>query len=176
MNTLRLQSPSKIRQHRFFIVAAPILASDLLVPRLDHWSNPSLLEAGVLFDVSILIPALYLICYRSRGKAAVLRAIALACLGIWVAGHIVPTEYHQILSSVGVVRYIGLAVLLAIELKLALVIYRSVFQGGADAAADAQRAASDAGMPEWVARLMAFEAGLWRKTWEFFQRLFRRGT
>ena len=40
------------------------------------------------------------------------RAAALACLGIWVAGHMVPSEHHDVLSSVGFVRYIGLGVLL----------------------------------------------------------------
>ena len=104
-----------------------------------------------------------------------LRALGLSCLGIWVAGHIVPSEHHHILSSAGFVRYIGLAVLFAIELKLALVIYRSVFRKGQDAAPAALAAAKDAGMPEWAARLMAWEVSLWRKAWDAVQRFVGRG-
>ena len=165
---------SAFRNHWFFLVAAVVVAADVSVASLDSWSSPHLLEAGILFDLSIVIPALYLWCYRSRGKAAILRALALSCLGIWVAGHVVPTEHHQILSTVGFVRYIGLAVLIVIELKLVAIIIRAAFRRDNDAAPAVLAAAKDAGMPAWAARLMAWEASLWRKAWDAVRRIVGR--
>ena len=162
---------SALRTHWFFFVAAAVVAADSFLASLDGWSNPRLIEAGILFDLGIVIPTLYLWCYRSRGKAAVIRAIALSCLGIWVAGHVVPSEHHQILSTVGFFRYIGLAVLIVIELKLAAIIVRATFRRDSDAAPAVLTAAKEAGMPEWAARLMAWEASLWRKAWDAVRRI-----
>jgi hypothetical protein len=165
---------SALRANWFVLAAAAIVAADFTAVSLDNWSNPALLEAGLLFDLSIIIPALYLWCYRARGKAAILRALALSCLGIWVAGHIVPSEHQQFLSTVGFVRYVGLAIVFVIEVKLVIMIYRGVFRGGDDANAVTIAAAKDAGMPEWAARLMAWEASLWHKGWSAVRRLFGR--
>ena len=165
---------TSIRAHWFLLAAAAVITSDLVAASLDSWSNPRLLEAGILFDLSVVVPALYLWCYRSRGKVAVVRAVALSCLGIWIAGHIVPNEHHQVLSTVGFVRYIGLAVLIVIELKLVLMIFRAAFRRDNDAAPTVLATAKDAGMPEWAARLMAWEASLWRKAWDAVRRLIGR--
>lgn len=165
---------SFLHAHSFFLAAAIVAISDFTVASLDSWSSPTLLEAGILFDLSIVIPALYLWCYRSRGKAAVLRAVALSCFGIWVAGHVVPNEHHHILSAVGFVRYIGLCVLLIIELKLAVMIFRAAFSRDQEATPSVLTAAKDAGIPEWAARLIAWEASLWRKAWDLVQRLVGR--
>ena len=163
-----------LRAHWFFVAAAIIAASDFTAVSLGSGSSPELLEAGVLFDLSVVIPALYLWCYRSRGKAAVLRAVALGCLGIWIAGHLIPNEHHHILSVVGFVRYIGLAVLLVIEIKLAAMIFRSAFSRDREAKPSVLATAKDAGMPEWAARLMAWEASLWRRAWDWLQRRISR--
>jgi len=160
-----------IRVHWFLLAAAAVVTGDLVAASLDSWSNPKLLEAGILFDLSVVVPALYLWCYRSRGKAAIVRAVALSCLGIWVAGHIVPSEHHQVLSTVGFVRYVGLAVLIIIQLKLVLMIYRATFRRDNDAKPTVLATAKDAGMPEWVARLMAWEASLLRKAWDAVRRM-----
>ena len=161
---------SAICAHWFFLAAVCVAAADLFVVTLDNWSNPELLEAGILLDLSIVIPALYLWCYHCRGKAAVLRAAALSCLGIWVAGRCVPSEHHHILSAIGFVRYIGLAVMLVFEIKLVVMIYRAAFGRDSKAAPAAFAAAKDAGMPEWAARIMAWEASLWRKAWDAVRR------
>lgn len=163
-----------LRVHWFVLAALVVLVGDLAVTALDGWSSPRLLEAGIVFDLAVVIPALYLWCYRSRGKAAIVRAVALGCLGIWVAGHVVPDEHHRILGTVGLVRYVGLAVLLVIELKLVVAIYRAAFGEAKDAAPAALTAARDAGMPEWAARLMAWEAALGRKAWNAVRRLLGR--
>ena len=165
---------SSFRAHWFFLAATIVVLSDFALASLDDWSSPALLEAGILFDLSIVIPALYLWCYRSLGKAAVLRAVALSCLGIWVAGHFVPSEHHNILSTVGFVRYVGLSVLLVIELKLVIMIFRTVFRRDQEAGPTVLTAAKDAGMPEWAARLLAWEASLWRKAWDAIRRMVGR--
>ena len=164
---------STLRAHWFVLAAILVAASDFTVAKLDNWSNPEILEAAILFDLGVVIPALYFWCYRSRGKAAVLRAVALSCLGIWVAGHVVPSEHHHLLSAAGFVRYIGLAVLVVIELKLVFMIYRTAFRRESNATI--LTAANDAGLPKWVAHLLAWEASLWLRAWDALRRMSGRG-
>ena len=166
------KSKSVLKTHWFLLVALLVAGGDLALALVDSWSDPALLEAGILFDLAVVLPALYWWCYRKRGRAALLKAAALSCLGIWVAGHIVPDQHHDLISTVGFARYIGLAVLLVIELKLVVAIYRAAFsKSGSN---HALAAAKDAGMPEWAARLMAWEASLWRRSWESVRRLVKR--
>jgi len=155
-----------LRAHWFFLAAVAVVSTDLFIGTSDDWSNARLLEAGIIADLTIFIPALYLWCYRSRGKAALLRAVALSCLGIWIAGYIVPSEHQLLLAEIGFIRYIGLAVLLVIQLKLMAMIYRAAFQSDSDATSAALTSVKDGGMPEWVARILAWEASLWRKAWD----------
>ena len=49
-----------------------------------------LVEAGLLFDLIVLLPCLYFLCYRRRGRGVGIRAIGLACLGVWVATKLIP--------------------------------------------------------------------------------------
>ena len=166
------KSKIALKAHWFLPVAVLVAGGDLALAIVDSWSDPELLEAAILFDLAILLPALYWWCYRKRGWTTLLKATALSCLGIWVAGHIVPDQHHDLISTVGFARYIGLAVLLVIELKLVVAIYRAAFsKAGSN---DALAAAKDAGMPEWAARLMAWEASLWRRGWESVRRLVTR--
>ena len=167
------KSKNAFRAHWFLPVALLVGAGDFALALADSWSDPALIEAGILFDLAVVLPALYWWCYRKRGRATLLKAAGLSCLGIWVASHIVPDQHHDLISTVGFARYIGLGVLLVIELKLVLAIYRAAFNqsGKAD---HAFAAAKDAGMPEWAARLMAWEASLLRRGWESVRRLVAR--
>lgn len=149
-----------LRQHWFYLAAGAILAADIVLARTDAWEAPRLIEVGILFDLAILIPALYAICYRDGGRRTALRVLALACLGLWAAGHVVPNEHHAALTHLSWLRYLGLAVLIAVEIKLVLMIWRSVIASGG-AVKNIDELASREGMPPWVARLMAWEAGLW---------------
>jgi hypothetical protein len=174
MSIITSKFNSTIRAHWFLLAAAAIVTGNIVVASLDSWPSPQLIEAGIIFDLAFLIPALYLWCYRSHGKSVIPRAIALSCLGIWAAGHVVPDEHHQVLTSVAVVRYFGLVVLVVIQLKLAVIIFRATFSNEADTSTAVLATAKDGGMPEWAARLMAWEATLWRRAWDAVRRMIGR--
>ena len=108
------------------------------------------------------------------GKKTIFRAIGLACLGIWAVGKIVPEESHQILENVSFLRYVGLGVLFLIELRIIIAIFKSIFANEAEYEKEREAAISEAEMPEWVAKLMAWEANLWRKLWLSMKKLFSK--
>jgi hypothetical protein len=165
---------NSLKAHWFVFAFALILAGNGTVTYLDEWGSIKLMEFGLLFDFAILLPALYLICYRDQGKKAIYRAIGLACLGIWAAGKIVPEESHQILESVSFLRYVGLGVLFLIELRIVIAIFKSIFSSKTQYGKDRDAAIAEADMPVWVAKLMAWEANLWRKVWLSIQKIFSK--
>ena len=167
-DTLRL-----LRAHWFFPAAAIALLMNSATIYLDQWSSPELLEAGLLFDFAILLPVLYLVCYWSEGKRSVIRAIALSCLGIWAVAQVVPEANHSLLRDLQVVRYVGLGVLVLLQVKLIVAIFRAVSGDAAGAEHEASRLADETGTPPWVRRLLAWEAALWIKVWRFVRRAFR---
>lgn len=163
-----------LRAHWFFLAAVVVVSSDLFIGTSDDWSNARLLEIGIILDLTIFIPGLYLWCYHSRGKVALLRALALSCLGVWAAGYIVPSEHHLLVAKIAFIRYIGIAILLVIQLKLMARIYRAAFHHNSDATSMALKIVKDEGMPEWIARILAWEASVWRKAWDAVRRMFDR--
>lgn len=164
-----LWSAQRLRADWFFAAAAAVVAADLVVVGAHLATSPRLMEAVLVGDLALVIPAAYLACYRAQGRRAALRALGLACLGIWAAAHVVPPAQQALLTTLTPVRYVGSALLLAVELRVLLAIWRAAFTGG-----DAGSAAEDVGVPAWMARLMAWEAGLWRRAWELAQRIRRR--
>jgi hypothetical protein len=160
-----------VRSHWFFLVAPIVLMVDTSVSLSNRGSIDRLIEAGLLFDLVVLVPSLYWLCYRRKGRFALVRAAALACLGVWLALKLVPEAERELVAYVAPLRYVGLAALLLLEVTVVLAIYRSVFKG--DTVEQAARQAP-AEMPPWVARLLAIEARLWRGLWQRLTRLFRR--
>lgn len=164
-------SPSAwLRTHWVLPLGALIVAGDLSAAWLGNWQGSHLLEAVLLFDLALLLPTLFWFCYRRQGKPAVLKAIGLACLGIWLCGKAIPPEQQQLLPALNWLRYLGLAGLLALELKLVIALYKAVVIKG-QSRHEAETQLQSEGMPHWVARLMAFEASLWRKAWQALGRL-----
>jgi hypothetical protein len=157
----------------FIPVAVVVAAGDLSSVYFGGWSDSELLEVALLFDFVVVIPLLYWWCYRNKGKAAVVQAFALACFAIWATSKVVPSEHHEILDSISWLRYVGLAGLLALEIKLGIVVYKAVVFSG-QSKDDAQAKFESEGIPPWLAKFMAFEATLWRKTWLFIKRLFSK--
>lgn len=165
---------NSLKAHWFVVAFVLIFAGNGTLTYLDGWGSTRLMEAGLLFDFAILIPSLYLICYRDQGKKIIYKAIGLACLGIWATGKFIPEESHRILESVSFLRYVGLGVLFLIELRIGIAIFKSVFASEKQYEKNRDAAISEADMPVWLAKLMAWEANLWRKVWLSFKRLFSK--
>jgi hypothetical protein len=163
--------PQWLRQHWFLVAASLIIISDISVVAFDKWQNARLLEAALLADFAIIIPLLYLVCYRANGKRALIRAVGLCCLGIWAVGHIVPEAQHHLVEKVSFLRYVGLGVLLLIELKLMISIYRAMFGKQEQMKANIESSLKNANLPPWLARVVMIEALFWRKLWQFLQRI-----
>ena len=158
-----------LRTHWFFFIAPVVLAVNLCIGLSTRSEIDGFVEAGLLFDLMVLIPCLYWLCYRQRGRRAVIQAAAMACLGIWAALKLVPESERVLLNYVAPLRYVGLAVLVWLELIVVLAIYRSVFKGESVSEA-ASRAPED--LPPWIAKLLALEARFWLKVWGKVKRSF----
>ena len=158
-----------LRLHWFLFVAPLVLATNLYVGLSTRGQVDRLIEAGLLFDLAVVIPCLYWLCYRNLGRKAVIRAAAFACLGIWVALKLVSEPERDLLNYVAPLRHAGIAVLVWLELIVVVAIYKSVFKGGSVGHAVSQ-APTD--MPPWVAKLLALEASFWLKVWTLIKRLF----
>ena len=169
MLTVGEKTVTFLRENWFFPVAIAVVSTDLYIGRLDNWSNERVLETGILLDLAVVIPALYFWCYRSRGKPAILRTIALCCLGLWAAGYIVPVEHQFLLTKVEFIRYIGLAIVLVVEIKLMRLVYSAGFSRDKGVKSSILEIAKDEGMPEWVARILVWEASVWRKVTDFIR-------
>lgn len=155
--------------HWFFPVAAAVAVGDVSSVYFGGWTDARIVEAALLFDFVLVLPLLYWWCYRARGKAAIVQAVALACFAIWATGKAVPAEHHHLLESFAWLRYVGLAGLAALEIRLGVAVYRAVIVGG-QTKAEARAKLESEGMPPWAARVMAWEAALWRKVWLFIRR------
>lgn len=164
-----------LSRHWFVPVALAVALGDLSSVYFAGWSDARLVEAALLFDFVVLLPCLYWWCYRRKGRGAIVQAVALACFAIWCTGKLIPDEHRYLIDSVGWLRYVGLAGLLALEIKLGIMVYKAVVFSG-QSKLDAQKTFESEGMPPWAAKLMAFEASLWRKAWLFVQRIFRPGS
>jgi hypothetical protein len=138
----------------------------------------SLIEAGLLFDLAVLLPALYFWCYRSSAKSPVLRALALSCAGIWVASYLTPSEHHSLLGFVSWLRYAAIGLLLYVELRVVASFYWAVIAGHKSAESAAADLSASTGMPPQLAALLAKEAALWQrllaKPLQFIRSLFRK--
>ena len=168
-----LPTQNSLRANWFFVAAAAVLATDLTVLNIPHGASPRLLEAGLLGDLALLIPCLYLACYWRKGKRAVIRTLALASLGFWFASKLLPASGHFIISSLSPLRYVALAVLFAIEVKVVLVTYKAVFSGATRREAEASLQ-QQTDLPVWVAKLMTAEAMFWRAAWAKVKAHFRK--
>jgi hypothetical protein len=164
--------PAWLKGNWFFVAAAFVLASDILALQTPNWSSPRLLEIGLLSDLAIVVPGLYIACYWRKGKPAVLRAIALASLGFWSASKLLPEAGQVLIPSLWPVRYAALAVLMVIEFKVLLSMYRSVF-GGASRHNVAESLQAQTGMPPWAAKLAAAEAAIWHAAYTKVKAIFR---
>ena len=174
------QPSSMLARHWFIPVSALILSGAFLVTHTAEWAQEALLvEAGLLFDLAVLLPALYFICYRSNGNAAALKSVAIACGGIWLATYLVPPEQQRILPALAFLRYGAIVVLVYIEIRIVAVLYWAIIAGRVPADEAASQLASGLGVPSGIAKFMAMEALFWRRVLAkpigSVRKLFRRG-
>ena len=130
------------------------MAGDMAQPTLGfHF------ETALLADVFLTLPALYWLCFRNRsGKAKMLLGlIAVVCSGLWLAGKLVPLSEQSILPQLTWLRYVGFAIIVGFEIRLAAIALKLLFESQtkvADLEAE--------GVPPIVAKLMLMEARFWR--------------
>jgi len=158
-----------LRSNWFFIAAPIILVADATGIYVDRWETPRPLEAALIFDIAVLIPLLYFVCYRAQGKAAIVRAVALACLGIWALGHVVPDANHFLLEKIKYLRYVGILVLTYFEIRLLMFIFESIFNADATQSDSISKITKETGLPKWAAKLVVWEAAFWSKIWKKLQ-------
>ncbi|MBX9901264.1 MAG: hypothetical protein K2Y28_10840 [Burkholderiaceae bacterium] len=164
----------KFTQHWFYLPAIAILFGDSVIARSDSWSHPHLLEAALLGDLAILVPILYFLCYRKQGKRAIIRALALSCSAIWLCTYIIPAEHHNVLDSISWLRYVGMAALVLIEVRVAVLLFRAIFRQNPPDDNFAAQLHGKADVPAWLARFMALEVKFWRAVVAAVKRLFLR--
>ena len=148
-----------LKAHWYLPVAALILVVDSRTVWQIHQRQPQLAELGFLADVLLLLPFLAWLAYRGPGSRRLLKPLAIACAGVWLASRILPPDCQHWLPYLRPLRWAGLAVLLVIELRLIVAVYRRAF-GGAAPMDTAKLLHNTGGVPHWLARLMAQEAAL----------------
>ena len=157
----------RLKENWFWPVALVLLgavwslSANLPPQDLSGW------EVAVLFDFLITLPLLFTLCYRRKltRKNLIIRILALQCLGIWLATKIVPVESQILLPQLSWLRYAGLAVLMLIELRIMVVLFKTVFK-----ADTTSKQLEEIGMPAFLAKLALLEARFWRWVFSFFKR------
>ncbi|MBB5728930.1 hypothetical protein [Sphingomonas prati] len=154
----------KASRDNWFYAILPVLFAAALNFRATHpWDDqPQFGEAVTLFDWCIFVPFIYVACYRNMPRRALaIRALAIACGGIWIAGKIVPDPAETILTQWSWLRGVGIAVLVLAESAALIAVLRIAF-GSAPDATELERQ----GMPPLLARMILAEARLWRWVWD----------
>ena len=157
------------RKTTFITIAIAIVLVNIFSINSFDTKIGSFAEVAVLTDFVLVIPCIYILCFRKELKQALIKSIAIASLGFWGAGLLIPESQQNIIQEYGMLRYVGLTVLFLIELKLAFLIWRAVFKG-VDKDEIVNEITDSSDMPEWVARLMAWEASIWRKIIQKFRK------
>ena len=144
------------------LVALAWFVSNNLPPRdLSGW------ELAILFDVLITLPLLFVLCYRGKlqRNKLIIRVLALQCLGIWLATKMVPIESQIVLPQLAWLRYAGIAVLVLIELRIMVALFKIVLKADTSA-----KQLEEIGMPPFLAKLALLEAKFWRWVFSNFKR------
>lgn len=157
----------KLKHNWFWPVAAALWLGVWAMLRLQPAAIPAQFEYAVLADVFLTMPLLLWLCYRAQlpMKALALRMAGVIGLGIWLASKMLAPEQQHILPQLGVLRTIGLGVVIIIEAWLFVSIVKIVFK---------KETTSDTlvkqGVPEFMAKLMLLEARFWRWVFGLFKR------
>lgn len=157
------QKALTVAQRHWFYLVLPLLFVTALTFRTSYpWQlDPKLGEAATIFDWCVFVPLIYAVCYRNMPRRALaLRTLAVVCGGIWIAAKIVPDQAETILSELGWVRGLGIAVLAAFEGVAFVAVLRILFGSEPDAVALERQ-----GIPPLLVKFMLAEARFWRWVW-----------
>lgn len=155
---------SVVRRNWFLLAAIPVLAGAFVATRTADWPlEAGIIEAALLFDLAVLLPALYFWCYRSTARSPALRALALSCGGIWVVSQLIPPEHQSLLKSMSWLRYAAIGLLLYVELRVLASLYWAVITGRKTPESAAADLSTSTGMPLQIAALLAREAAFWKR-------------
>lgn len=151
----------------FFIAFGAVLAGSYGLAR----SRTFLADGGevaIVADLCLTVPLLYSWCYWNRlpRRQVAIRAAALACLGVWIAGRLIPAADQTILPHLSWARMLGVVVLALIELRVLVAVVRLAFSG----TATAEEVSARSGAPPIIARLMLIEARFWQRVWKLLRR------
>ena len=166
-----------LSQHWFVPGVLVIIGLDIYIVQTVKWSNPLVIEVGVLLTLSVIIPIIYLTCYRSGLRRTLIRMSGLSLLGVWLASVLIPDSYQTLLLHLVPLRYLGIAVLCVVEVKLLImmltfIIYQDDNEGLSKQLSEQLSEKGD--LPEWYARLMAYEAAFWRRLFHWLKQLITR--
>ncbi len=158
---------AQVKANWFWPLALLLVAMAWLLARFPSDDLPQNFEYAVIFDVLVSMPLLFVICYRAKlpRNQMIFRILALQCLGIWIAGKIIPLENQLILPQLSWLRSAGLVVLIALELWIMITVCKIAFSKSATA-----DHLSSVGIPPMLAKLMLIEARFWRRIFSFFKR------
>ena len=145
------------------LAVAIVSANALIVALYPSWQGAPAPDWPVAVDLLVLIPLLYLALNHRRGWPAVRRALLLAGFGMFIGGLIVPAESKQVWLLLDPLRYVAIALLLALQLLVVGgVLWRVFAARGARNVELALHGEIDARTPNaTVARLLRLESRLW---------------
>ncbi|MEM9398231.1 MAG: hypothetical protein AAF991_12180, partial [Pseudomonadota bacterium] len=111
-------------EHWFFYAAGGLFLLDVATVLLTGWSAGLLLEIGLVFDLVVVMPFLYFLCYRERVKFLAVRLLGLSCLGMWLLTLVAPADRHGVFDHMRIPLNVGLAILATFELYLIFTVVR----------------------------------------------------
>ena len=179
MTTLLSHKPRAdgwLRRHWFVPLAMAIALGDVGALHFQDWNHPRLFEGAVLFDFAIVLPLLYLWCYRAPGKDGDL-AHDRTCFARDLGGF--PPDSRRAPARA---RFDCLAAHAGHrracpargENPVRFLYYKAVFASDSTPENIADKLATDLPLPGWVTRMLAFEARMLRRLSGWLKRLVNR--
>lgn len=158
----------------YFVLLPIILCGNYAASKIPGDIDPRLNETAILFDLVFLLPALYAVCYRKLGRKIIIRILGIACMGIWLAGHLIPAEEQVIYAQIAFMRDAGLAFLTLIEIRISVFMFKLLFGRLQENENTVRQLNEKMDVPLWVAKLIVLEAAFWKRLWKFVRHLFMR--
>jgi hypothetical protein len=161
-----------LRSHWYFLIAPLILACNVFAAFDSRGEITLLLEAGIIADLAIVMPFLFWVCYRGRGRKTILQALALCCSGIWIASKLVLESEQQLLQFFAPLRYLGLAFLIYLEFVILFALYKAAFQGRSEKEVS-ELGKETADLPPWIGKLLVKEIRFYKNVWTWIRAKFK---